>query len=236
MNTAVVVPFTTDCPHRLRAWTWVQARYRATVSDWQIVTGTHRGPWNKALAVADALDKTDADLLIVADADVWCEELPEFVARVANGSLEWASPHRRIVRLTQDATERVFADGPPDTMPTREMLTERVYDGMIGGGIVILPRTLYERVPLDPRFVGWGGEDESWGRALLTMTQRRTQGKWLLWHFWHPPAQRLTRRVGSEENDALRERYQQAAGHPEMTEAILEEARACHSQTSSSEL
>ncbi len=233
MTVALVVPFASTDPHRLRAWDWIRDRYQRTQPDWEIVTGTTGLPWSKARAVADALTRTDADLLVIADSDCWVHETADFVTRVESGELEWAAPHHKIVRLNQEATGRVYRDGLPEQMPHRRELTERVYDGVVGGGIVIVPRDLYTRVPLDPRFVGWGGEDESWGRALLTMTSRRVRGRHPLWHCWHPTAERLNRKIGSTENAALTERYRVAAGDREATGQILEEAR-CHFRISSS--
>lgn len=228
MTVALVVPFASTDPHRLRAWAWVRARYRSEQPDWQIVTGACEGAWSKARAVGDALTRTNANTLIICDADVWVNETADYVSRVESGELEWAAPHGRIIRLNQEATERVYRDGLPETMPNRRELTEQVYDGVVGGGIVIVPRDLYMRVPLDPRFVGWGGEDESWGRALLTMTKRRVRGRHPLWHLWHAPAERLNRKIGSTENAALAERYRKAAGDQEATEQILQEASHVH--------
>lgn len=226
MKTALVVPLATEDPDRLAAWEYLEGRYHREHPDWLVMIGEcPPGAWCKAEAVAEAIRHSRADLLIVADADVWCEQTAEFVQKVEAGVWEWASPHRRIVRLNQASTERVYREGFPENMPNPRELTERVYDGMIGGGIVIIPRHLYEQCPLDPRFEGWGGEDESWGRALMTLTKKRAQGRNVLFHLFHRPQTRLNRRVGSPANDALKERYRLAAGDPEATLALIAEGR-----------
>lgn len=233
MTVVVVVPFATDDPDRLAAWEYLEGRYHSEHPEWRIVTGTCDGPWSKARAVDDAIGQTDADLLIITDADVWCEQTAEFVAKIEAEVWEFASPHRRIVRLNQASTERVYREGFPENMPNPRELTERVYDGMLGGGIVILPRALYEQCPLDPRFEGWGGEDESWGRALMTLTKKRAQGRNVLWHLYHQPQERVNRKIGNPANDQLKERYRLAAGDPARTLALIEEGR-CHLPASSS--
>lgn len=237
MTVALLVPLATTCPHRQRAWAWLEARYRERQPDWEIVTGTTDGAWSKGAAVADALGRTSAELLIVADADVWCDQLPDFVAAVAAGTHDWATPHRRIVRLNEQATDLLVAgELALDSIPHRRMLDQAEYDGYLGGGIVVVPRPLYEQCPLDPRFEGWGGEDESWGRALATLTgsrRRRLHGDHVLWHLWHPPQERENRRMGNAANRALMERYRQAAGEVDATLALIEEGR-CRSTTSSS--
>lgn len=236
MNTAVIVPLSELLDDdRQRAWRWVETRYRTSQPEWEIVTGTCTGPWIKANAVADAITKTSADLLIVADSDVWCVQLPEFVARVADGTLEWATPHSRVFRLNRLGADHLL-DGTLDlgSHPPKRWLTQS-HQAMLGGGLVVVPRALYERCPLDPRFVGWGGEDESFGRALCTFTSRRSarlHGANVLWHLHHAPQQRLNRKVGNEANAALGERYRLAAGDVAATAALIEEGR-CHSRLSS---
>lgn len=232
MTTAVVVPFTGTDVHRLRAWGWVEARYRTLFPEWEIVTGTYSGPFCKALAVADALTNTDADLLIVADADCWSETTGRIVEQVATGQFEWGAPHRRVIRLNKEATEQVYRDGLPDTMPNAKQLAERVFDeSVFGGGIVVLPRTLYERVPLDPRFQGWGSEDVAWGLALKRLTHQFTRGHDVAWHLWHDPQPRKSRKFGNDENAALLARYERAVGDKHAMETLIEEAKC--SQASS---
>jgi hypothetical protein len=92
---------------------------------------------------------------------------------------------------------------------------EESYAGLEGGGMVVLPRTTYERVPLDTRFHGFGGDDVSWALALNLLAgtpPRRSPED--LWHLWHPPQDRLTRAMGSAENLALYSRYLSVARYP----------------------
>lgn len=232
-STAVVVPFASEDPQRIAAWKWVRNRYETDYPEWEIVTGTCETPFCKALAVQDALSNTDADLLVVADSDVWCADLA-LVAKVADGTYDWALPHRQIYRLNRIASQLVY-DGADihETASRPHMLAERWYDGMVGGGIIILPRDLYERVPLDPLFQGWGGEDESWGRALKTLAPRPSHGSARLWHLFHEPQPRMNRRMGNVENRKRTERYIAAEGNPTAMKSLVGEARCL--LTSSSE-
>lgn len=231
MTVAVIVPLSTALDeHRERAWQWIRSRYQEEHPDWEIAAGYCTGPWIKARAVDDALRRTDADVLVVADADCWIDSLADPVAQVAGGRLECVFPHGRVIRLNEHATTQVYTDGLPDTWPPRSDLEQADYDGKVGGGIVILTRDLYERAPLDPRFIGWGREDEAWGRALLTTTRQRAHGDLPLWHLWHPPQQRRNRMQGSEANEQLWFRYRDAAGDNDAMSLLIEEVR-CHSRT-----
>ncbi len=187
-----------------------------------MVVGHHdEGAWRKALAVADALTQTTASVLVVADADVWCDGLLEAIAHVANGGA-WAMPHRGVLRLSERATSALLTTGEADLTDS----AQPGYLGVEGGGAVALRRDVYERCPLDPRFAGWGSEDEAWGFALGTLHGPSYRVKAPLLHLWHPPAERATRSRGSRESWDLRKRYAKAIGNPTTTRALIEEGRA----------
>lgn len=222
MTVSVVVPRAGDCPHRERAWQWIRRRY----GDVEIVEGWgDPDRWSKADAVADALERATGDLLVVADADVWSEQLEPIITAVADGA-PWGTPHTHVRRLTEIGTIRFMA-GEREEAPTEEE-----HFAQVGGGIVVLPRATYERIPLDPRFIGWGGEDKSWARALRLLAGPPARQHAALWHLWHPPQPRLTRTVGSAANVTLAGRYADASSN-RMMRALIEEGRTWRSQTSS---
>lgn len=210
----VVVPWRPGCPHRQAAWQWVKHRYET--AGYPVVEGTcPDGPWVKALAVADAISQTDDDVLIVADADVWCPGLPEAIERIATRPV--VIPHGKVIRLTEHGTRQYMAG---ERWPEAE--DER--RGMAGGGMVILTRDTWNRAPLDPRFRGWGQEDSSWATALTTITGKICRFSHPLIHLWHPPQPRMNRATGSVEGRDLEARYLDVARDPARMEALLAEA------------
>lgn len=219
----VLVPWRDGCPHRERALGWVLDRYASAHPGWDVVIGTApTGAWIKAAAVADALARTDATILVVADADVWTPGLDTAVSAVLDGR-PWVVPHRRVWRLTPEATSVLIAGG--DVTPSD--LVERPYTGVRGGGITVLRRDVYEDVPMDPRFVGWGQEDESWGYALGTLYGPvfRPDAPPPLMHLWHPPQERMSRSVGSNAGAHLKARYSRARSSRQRMTTIVREAR-----------
>jgi hypothetical protein len=218
---AVIVPWRPGCPHRQAAWAWVQARYAEHHPDWTVIEASApAGPWVKAEAVIPAVAACRADVVVVADADVWCDGLARAVAAVAEGA-SWAVPHGRVCRLSMSATAGVLAGG----WFSRDGLEQPPYRGVEGGGLVVLPRASALEIPLDARFVGWGGEDHSWGYALRTLLGRAWRGSAPLWHLWHLPQDRLSRRIGSAENDALHLRYAAAKRNPEAMRELTREVQ-----------
>ena len=215
MATAVVIPFAGDDPHRTRALDWVLDRYATRFPEWEVVVGRgDTAAWCKADAVRDGIARTSADVVVVADGDVWCDGVAAAVAKCKS----WAVPHLKVHRLDPAASDQMLATGIPGA--GRD---ERPYRGHLGGGIVVLRRSVWDACPLDPRFVGWGQEDDSWACALSALYGAPWRGDADLFHLWHPPQDRLSRTVGSAEGAALFRRYRLARHKPEMMRRIVAE-------------
>lgn len=219
MSIALLIPWRGGCQHRDAALSWVWSRYDVTQPTWERVVGHHyEGDWCKALAVADALSRTDADILVVADADVLLEPgaLRRAVAVVEQGA-PWAVPHVKVRRLTEQATAHLYATG----IDTGEYEKPSPYTGVLGGGCVVIRRDVYEDCPLDPRFAGWGGEDLSWGEALTVLHGEPERLDSDLLHLWHPHPARIDRHVGTLENQDVRLRYKRAFDRASMSDRVL---------------
>lgn len=220
MTLEVIVPWRAGCPHREAAWRWVRARW--SLLGWPLtIAEAPPGPWCKAAAVMPAVEASTAELIVMADADVWCDAIVDAVTKIAAGA-PWAIPHERVRRLTADATQRLYAGQPP----TPRDLDEH-HLGVPGGGLFVVPRSTFLDIPLDPRFTGWGGEDSAVGWALETLAGRPWRGRTPLLHLWHPPQPRLNRDVGSDAERQLRRRYRLARGHPAAMRQLIEEGRTC---------
>lgn len=185
---------------------WVLRQYAIYLPDWPVIVASPPGDdWNKGRAIWGAKPLVETPVMVVSDADVWCERLSDSVAEVANGA-HWSIPHLKVHRLSPHATNLVLEGRDPEEIVARyphASYFEHPYTGMQGGGLVVLPTDTYARVPMDPRFTGWGGEDSSWGRALRVMVGQPERLNGDLWHLYHAPADRETRVRGSEENYAL---------------------------------
>lgn len=166
-----------------------------------VIGGVPPGDWVKARGVWSAAQHTDAEIVVISDADVWCDGIDDAVQAVAHGA-PWAIPHRMVRRLTETASADTIRTGVFDGD-----LEQKPYVGLEGGGLVVLRRSDLLDVPPDPRFVGWGQEDESWGLALAGLLGDPWRGDADLWHLWHPPQPRLNRKIGSKASKALWARY-----------------------------
>lgn len=216
----VIVPWRPGCPHRERAWEWVRAQYARWHPGWHVVEAPApaAGVWCKATAAHPAIRSAPSGVVVVADADVWCDRIDAAVLAVTAGAAAWAIPHRLVHRLTQAATDALIAGA------AAEETCQRPYTGLEGGGIVVAHRDTLIDVPLDPRFTGWGQEDLSWAMALHTLHGPAWRGTADLIHLWHPPQDRLSRKIGSIAGQQLHRRYVKARRDPALMRALLEEA------------
>lgn len=157
-------------------------------------------------------------IVVLHDADCFCAGLGDAIAAVANGAA-WAVPHTFVHRLTQEATASTLSGRPDMTVE------QKPYPGIVGGGIVVARRETLLEAPLDPRFIGWGQEDQSFGFAMSCLFGEPRRGHADLIHLWHPHPPRMDRKRGSPENWALRERYDKARWNRAAMRELIEEGR-----------
>lgn len=224
MKVAVLVPLGSLNTARRDAWSYVARHYGEHHPEYELVVGRcEERPWRKGVALAQARAHTDAEILVVADADVLCPpaRLAEAVLAVRDsivgGTGAWVIPYREVRRLTERATRSLY-----DGRYTPDDLERATYTGTLGGGLLALPAALYDDVSgVDPRFAGWGGEDEALGLALRCLHGPPAQLAGELVHLWHPHAYRPARAPETIESRRLLDRYRAARRSPKAMRALL---------------
>lgn len=235
MSTHVIIPWhDNNDTHRSNVLDWLQHRWREDHPEFNIVLGalSEDSDWCKADAVEVGIHAAEAepdDLLIIADADVWVPytAIDAAVEAVELDNAAWSMPHRAVHRLTEQGTREALTLTQPDweQLCTRYGYDRPPYLGTVGGGITILRLSTYRDCPLDPRFVGWGQEDESWGDALRTLHGHRHRGSDDLYHLWHPPLPRMAPGIGSLPGKHLRDRYRRSVGNPTAMRSLVDAGR-----------
>src|SRR5207244_3419730 len=141
MTTTVLIPFVSEDQDRILAFKAVCNWWRDNFG-YQIIKGI-AAPYTKGAALADASNRTDADILCIADADCIIQDplrIKEIVAAIENGQFEWAVPHGKVHRLTEKATQAFYLNGDCDITDVHFP----PYVGCKGGGLVILSRKAWE--------------------------------------------------------------------------------------------
>ena len=233
MTVEVIVPYWGADPVREANLKYVVSRLRAhSVGNERIdrVTVARRraGPAPKGAVVWPAIKRSKADMLVLHDADVWCDGLGDAVAAIdGSGEWQWGRPHRDVIRLAEDSS--AYYREHHAIPGRREVHYDRTpYRGVTGGGVVIAKAELLREVAIDPRFEGWGQEDIAHGNALWTLYGPPYIGAADLIHLYHEPSPRLDGHWGSEQNRALYTRYHNAAMRPDTSDMLALVAEAHH--------
>jgi hypothetical protein len=112
-------------------------------------------------------------------------------------------------RLTEDATHTFLEEGNHGRTFDANTLTRERYEGVAGGGIVVIRRVDYDAIGGIPQaFVGWGSEDRALGLLCEKLLGPCARGAGELIHLYHfpQPQTRLT-----QENVKILQRLGQAA-------------------------
>lgn len=198
---------------RQAAWRFVRRWYEQHFPDWQLVEGFSRiGMWCKGAAIEAGLQEARGATLVIADADCLLDPdaLREGVAAVQEGRAPWYVPHGQVLRLERRPTLEVLAGTrDPFEVPKATDLVRPGYAGFPGGGILIVPRVVYQAAGGIPRaFVGWGAEDQALATILDRLAGKHGRGAADLVHLWHAPQARDSTR---QKNQLLLRSVREAA-------------------------
>lgn len=190
MNVEVIIGrHVDDDAHRRAAFDWVARWYTARGYPVRVGTAT-TSPWCKAEAYNPAVAASDAEVVVLADADSFVATAVLDRAIDACTTMPWACPFSRVRRLTAHATDALLTCDPATVeIPPVGDLHSDVHDCLPGGGIVVMRRDVAVRCgPFDAKFRGHGGEDYALGNVARTFTGEYAVGFTApLWHLWHPP-------------------------------------------------
>jgi hypothetical protein len=185
-SVAVVIPYGGDDPHRAAAAAHVRAFYRYEFPDWQVAHGFYiQEPFSRARAVNAGIAATDAEIVIVNDADTLCppSQVREAV-RLAEERGGLVRAYTRYRRLSAAASEACVTY--KDALAAPDESFEWEQDPAYAHGCAVAQAKCWKAVGgYDPRFEGWGYEDcaaELIFNALWP--DRRVPGD--LVHLWHP--------------------------------------------------
>lgn len=206
---AVIVPFRPTTAARQVNWEWVRAHYAEEHPEWEIILAEQAsGEWVKARAIAPALADGPDDVIVIADADLWCDDLASAVEAVRAGA-GWAIPHGTVYRLSERATRLVLDGADPHGQETQE----DTYVATSGGGFIVSQRRTLIEIPPDPRFLGSSGMDVAWGFALRCLAGEPWRGAATAFHLWHPWDKRSDRVGGLPSSSLWLRRHYRLASH-----------------------
>lgn len=261
MGISLVVPFRSPGIYddREANFEWLRSYYRANLpaAEW-IVGRTDSVPFNKSAAVNDGYRRASGDIIVILDADAFLDvnALTDAAAEIRDarrrGIPLWIMPYRRLYRLTQDAarmtkafnprwpwSDQFYGGAPADGVQYTEPMAIEYenhdsYDKghMFGAMVQVHPREAFEATGgMDERFIGWGGEDISFVRAVDTLFGRHRSLNYPVMHLWHPQAtadstawqtaRAWDGQTSTEANEALAAKYFKAYNNYEEMKALV---------------
>lgn len=240
---------------RIMSLRWILGKLRTAHPDWELlVSGDGRRspePWSASTARNRGVARATADVIVLLDADTWSPRLDDAVAQVRRyvddvccGNVmyayPWVQPHTQILRLSRSQTVNYmfgslveYSDEGGITPEYLTALESMPYRQFAGGVPTVITKHLYELCPQDPRFNGWGAEDNAWGYALQTLHCQMYRLAGDAVHLWHEPDPVRAQRQAGVPRDKLQGadwshhelfmRYHEANGKPEVMRALVAE-------------
>lgn len=215
----VCIPWSAGDSHREAALEWVTQRWRELGHEPNLVS---LPDWSQPRAVNEAARRSGAEVLVIADADTWCDGT-EAAIKAACAGAAWAMPHRTMHRLSFSSTAQVLRGADLDV---RLPLEEPSYADIKGAGCCAVQREVLLDCPWDERFVGWSKFARAWRAAMTTLHGDPWRGDGHRWHLWHPPQPRAGRVTALDSaSEELAAAYERARGDVGAIRELLAGAR-----------
>lgn len=215
---SIIIPFQSDNSIRQKNLDWIVNRYKYLFPDFEIVIGednTNDYRFCKSRAINNAVRSATGKILIIADADmIVSKNSVEKGIRLLE-KYPLVLPYNPYFRLNRIITEQILESDYEVDMPVlQKMNSEAVYsrESARAGGMQILFRSTFESVGgYDERFIGWGGEDTCFVRAVETLFGKGKVIDGSAYHLWHPRQSSVSSYKRSKNtNKLLAEKYIEA--------------------------
>ena len=230
---SLMIPFRDDGT-RVEQMRWLTERWAAHFPEAEVIIEGDDGkdPFSKTIAVNRCYRRTTSDVLAIIDADVWIE--PEVLLKAASevrgAPSTWVRPCDRVMRLSRPTTQMLVQSDPSSAFPElTEADCERITPTV--GLACVFSRSMFEAVGgMDPRFRGWGWEDNAWIYLLTSLAGPATVMDNFVFHLWHPRAHHPDGRPAwsgqTTSNIELGLRYKRARKNRSALDALIREVRA----------
>lgn len=191
MSVAVIIPHRPVDEHRAAAFETVTSWWALACPEFRVVPVDDGGePFSRAGSVNQGVERSDAEVLIVADGDVLLsrdQALWAVALAVASPGLvqpfdemRWYGPDA--TRLLLEEPWRAFDGTAP---PAEQTFFPSPTVPLLGACNVLSRRTWDAVGGFDPRFRGWGCEDIAFAQVCAEVAPtRRVPGP--LMHLYHP--------------------------------------------------
>lgn len=219
---SICIPHEPDGSTRDLILRWTSARWAALFPDAEIITaGDGGGPLrNRSRMRNRCAAQASTDTLLFIDADCFVfspHEIRTILDLVPGAGMV---QYHAVSRLTLEQSLVVTRQAPGGQIALPDGAG---FSHTIVGGIFALTRAAFEAAGgFDERFVGWGGEDPAFQRAVRTLAGPIRTVPYLLYHLWHPQGtEHETTTPRYQRTLAHFNAYERADGNPEAMRALV---------------
>lgn len=224
---SIVIPWRAGTNEwRLRSFDWIISRYRALYPGAELILADGGGPeFNRSTFINYGVSQATRDVVLIADADTI--SYSEFVGRgleLLDAGAPWVIPYGDADYYNSDqvSAERILASDPTTFVTPDQITWEHKLKSW--SGQVMIRREDFESVGgFDPRFRGWGYEDNAFVAACDTLLgdHVRVPDGWTI-HIWHPaPVETTWDQPHIDQNRALFAQYDVAHGNFEAMQRLV---------------
>ena len=222
-----------DCPWRNRSHEWVVERYRRMFPGAELIESDAPGPFKRGESFNLGAELAERELLLLADADTFTNPLTILAGmKLLEQGAPWVIPYGHPDRdrgcyITDHTSGEWILQQEPDSLICPHDLSHE-HHLLSWGGITLIPRYNFQKVGgFDPRFTGWGYEDNAFVTACDTLLGKheRVEDGFII-HIWHPASEAQTwQQPHIDMNRALYAEYDLRGGDREAMERYVREGK-----------
>lgn len=220
---SVVIPWRAGDDRREQIFKWIWDRWNTLCPEAEIIQADSGSqPFHRGESRNQGAHESSRPILCFADADTTFnrEQIERAVALIDEGA-PWVLPYGRneYYNLTEADSDTLLSS-PVDV--SVEAPADWEFRVESWAGVLLVPRDHFDVVHgYDPRFCGWGGEDNAFRLALDVMVGGHTRLAFdHVCHIWHPRGDAGFEQPDWPRNARLLRQYARAKSAPLM-EAII---------------
>lgn len=213
-NISILIPTSANLPkERQRNFDFTLDYYTSMFPNAEIfstIDDMEEGMYCKSKAINNAAKLSTKDILLIVDADIYVKKISIIEGIKKLNKYYWAIPFDRLIKLDEKQTELFIEDKKQIDISSLKYYKT----SLTIGGFQIVRRTLFDSVKgYDERFVGWGGEDNSFLFSIQCLYGKgiRVPNSYAI-HLHHPRQDNIKQyKANKGDNRELRNKYAELA-------------------------
>lgn len=191
-NISILVPYKSDNGIRDKNWAWIEKRYTSLMPNAEICMGESTTElFSRSDAINNAARKATRDIFIIADSDITFDIEQIQLGLSMLSKYKFVVPFSHIIRLDSSLTNKLISYPSNISLSSIDTNNCKKDTGtpyyLVGGIGIIEKSTFFQCGGFDPRFQGWGGEDDAFSyviKHLYGEFGRPTDNN--MYHLFHP--------------------------------------------------